>query len=100
MSNFVNVQPYANLYNLVHNHVDYVSTLDLYNAVMNTDLDSLPQDANRKIARRILEVLDLNGEYFSAAKKQVEQQARNSGFDEGYETGWEDAENSFYDNCS
>ena len=75
--------------------MDYVSTLDLYNAVMGTDFDSLPQDANRKIARRILEVLDLNGEYFSKAKKQVEQQVFNRAFDEGYETGWEDAENQF-----
>lgn len=91
----MSVQPYANLYNLVHGHVDYVSTLDLYNAVMGTDFDSLPQDANRKIARRILEVLDLNGEYFSKAKKQVEQQVFNRAFDEGYETGWEDAENQF-----
>lgn len=95
MSNFVNVQPYANLYNLVHGHVDYVSTLDLYNAVMDTDFDSLPQDANRKIARRILEVLDLNGEYFSEAKKIVREQGFNSGYDVGYETGWEDAENQF-----
>lgn len=99
MSQFVNVKPYANLYNLVHHSYGYVSTLDLYNALMGTDLDTAPEHVNIKIAQIILNLLDMDGGYFSAAKAQIQQQSYNSGFDNGYNEGYERAEQDLMESC-
>lgn len=99
MNSFVNVKPYANLYNLVHNSCGYVSTLDLYNALMGTDLDTAPERVNIQIAQIILNLLDMDGEYFSTAKAQIQQQAYNSGFDNGYNEGYKKAEQDLMELC-
>lgn len=99
MSQFVNVKPYANLYNLVHHSCGYVSSLDLYNALMGTDLDTAPERVNIQIAQIILNLVDMDGEYFSAAKAQIQQQAYNSGFDAGYSEGYKTAEQDLLESC-
>ena len=97
--NFVNVQPYANLYNLKHQTLGCPSILDLFNALMDTDMDHLPEHYILKMNEKILELLDLDGEYFKEAKKRISEESYNSGFDKGYQEGYESAVQQMYEDC-
>lgn len=97
--NFVNVQPYVNLYNLKNQTFGCPSILDLFNALMDTDMDHLPEHYILKMNKKLLELLNLDGEYFKEAKKIISKQSYNSGFDDGYREGYESAVQQMYEDC-